>query len=456
MADHKERIGLETANEEIFAMPFENGKYFLYAPLRRSLAVVNSACIPLVKKYLERGIQDATSEEQEILCALQEQGVLGGASPQPPLFPGKHEFCPHEVTLFLTSRCNLRCRYCYADAGKKYLDMPWEVAEAAIDLVARNAGFLGSKKFAVGFHGGGEPTLAWDLLVRCVEYAYQKADETGLDVEMFAATNGLLSPQKRKYIAEKFATVNISLDGPEDIQDFNRPTAEGGKSFAKVSDTLKYFDATGFRYGIRATITSATVDRMAEIVEKLGTEFKLDYLHMEPVWMCGRCGSSGEMPPSDEAFASNFLGALAKGRELGIDIIYSGSRLNVLTSKFCAAPGDGFSVLPEGIATSCFEVTEMEDPRAQLFHYGHYGKKENQFVFDQGRLERLRNLSVEHIYFCKDCFCKWHCAGDCLAKVFKDEGTFTHNGSTRCELNRTLTLKDLEKLVTSYTQVQSS
>jgi uncharacterized protein len=126
----------------------------------------------------------------------------------------------------------------------------------------------------------------------------------------------------------------------------------------------------------------------------------------------------------------------------------------MLVSKFCAAPGDGFSVLPEGIASSCFDVTEQSDPRARIFHYGRYDQSADRFVFDHQRLAGLRALSVENLSFCRDCFCRWHCAGDCLAKVFERSGSASHEGSPRCGLNRALTLADLQDLVRAETPVR--
>jgi uncharacterized protein len=432
--------------EEIFAIPRGEGDFYLYAPLRRCVAVVNGAAVRAVVDHLE-GKPAASAAAEAAVTTLRSRGLFGEEPPAPPLFPAVEGFRPHEVTLFLTSRCNLRCRYCYAEAGRKAVEMPWEVARAAIELVADNAGFLGQRAFAVGFHGGGEPTLAWDLLVRCVDHAKSAADARGLDVELFAATNGLLSAEQRALIGERFTTVTVSLDGPPDIQDQNRPTAGGGPSSAAVQETLADFDAMGVHYGVRVTVTAASVGRMAEIVDWITTRCHARTVHLEPVWACGRCLVSGESPPADDAFAEGMLAAETLGRERGVDVTYSGARLDVLTSKFCAAPGDGFNVLPEGAVTACYEVTELDDPRARTFHYGRFDPAAGRFELDEERLAALRRLSVEHLPFCADCFCRWHCAGDCLAKALTTGANPEHRGSTRCRLNQRLTLEQLEGLV---------
>jgi uncharacterized protein len=435
------------APEDLFIIPRGRDRNLVYAPLRRGVALVNDAGAAAVTKFLEDGGDGLGAAAMAVVDELKARGLLGG-QPQPaPTFPSDYVFCPHEVTLFLTSRCNLRCSYCYADAGKKSLDMAPGIAAAAIDLVAENAGLLGSKSFAVGFHGGGEPTVAWTRLVACVEYAQRVAERKGLDCELFLATNGLLSQRKLAFIADNFSNVNVSLDGPADVQDHNRIKANGQGSYRQVSRALKYFDRRNLLYGIRATITAGTVWRMEEIFDALRREFKFRYLHLEPVWHCGRCLTSGETPPDDEAFMAQFLKVARKARGTGVKVSYSGARLDVLTSKFCAAPGDGFTVLPEGIVTSCYEITESTDRRADIFHYGRYEPKTGRFVFDQARIHSLREFSVEHLPFCRDCFCKWHCAGDCLAKVFEKSGAASHQGSIRCRLNRELTLAGLDELI---------
>ncbi|HPA20127.1 MAG TPA: radical SAM protein [Verrucomicrobiae bacterium] len=434
-------------SEDLFVIPRKYGEYYLYAPLRRGLAVVNQATAATVAAYLKGGKASLSPPGQAIIDRLYDAELMGKSAPDPPVYPENCVFYPHEVTLFPTTRCNLRCRYCYADAGRSALDMPWEIGKAAIDLVATNAGRAGFRKFGLGFHGGGEPTVAWEFVTRCVTYAKAKADELGLETDLYAATNAVLSPEQREFIVDNFSTVNVSLDGPADIQDYNRPKVGGAGSYDDVSQSLKFFDKHQFFYGIRTTITALTVNRMSEIVEGFMSEFRPGYLHLEPAWFCGRCMITGEQPPEDNVFLENFMKAFEAGRRLGIDVHYSGARLDVLTSKFCAAPGDGFTVLPEGAVTSCFEVMDSCDPRAAIFHYGQYDPAKKTMSFDHERLAELRRLSVENLPFCRDCFCKWHCAGDCLAKVFARSGSAIHQGSARCGLNRAMTLEQLERLV---------
>jgi uncharacterized protein len=434
-------------NDDLFVLERGDGRScILYSPLNKKVGLINASGANTLHKYFRK--EALTPGETDYIDRLYENRFLNHVALSRPVFPEDYDFMPHEVTLFATSRCNLRCRYCYAEAGKKSEDMPIETAKAAIDLVANHAGRAGLPQFAVGFHGGGEPTVAWDFITGAVGYAREVAERKGLEAEIFAASNGMFNDKQRDFIVKYFTSLTISLDGPEEIQDHNRPCVDGSGSFARVRENLKFFDAQGFSYGIRATVTGRNVHRMAEMTEWFASEFNFTTLHLEPVWLCGRCLTTGETAPPDEDFIHHFVRATEKAEEAGIRLEYSGLRLDSLISRFCAATGDGFNVLPDGRVTSCYEITEADDPKAAFFHYWRYDAESRGFVFDKERIRRLQSYSVEHLDYCRDCFCKWHCAGDCLSKVFDCSSAFTHQGSPRCELNRRLTLLQLEKLIT--------
>ncbi|MDR0749675.1 MAG: radical SAM protein [Tannerellaceae bacterium] len=436
-------------NKELFVIERAPNSYILYSPLNKKVGVINHSGVNTIARYLDG--ETLADKEQEYIDALRRNQFLNEIELAAPVFPDNYAFMPHEVTLFATSRCNLRCRYCYADAGKKSLDMSMDIAKTAIDLVAKNAGLLGLPQFTVGFHGGGEPTVAWELVSNAVDYAHEKADEMGLNVEVFAATNGMFTVKQRDFIIRKFSNLNISIDGPEDIQNYNRPTANGAGSFEIIKNNLKFLDEHHFSYGVRSTITAKDVCRIEEIVAWFKSEFNIRFLHLEPVWQCGRCLTSGEFSPSDDDFINYFIKGSQKAKELGIDLIYSGLRLDSLISKFCGAAGDGFNILPDGTITSCYEITENDDPKAALFHYGKYVPEKKEFVFDNEKIKRLQKYSVENLEYCRDCFCKWHCAGDCISKVFDAGGSFEHKGSSRCYLNRQLTIHELETIISNRT-----
>jgi uncharacterized protein len=104
-----------------------------------------------------------------------------------------------------------------------------------------------------------------------------------------------------------------------------------------------------------------------------------------------------------------------------------------------------FTVTPTGDVTACYEVSYTSDPRSERYFFGRYDPQRADFVFDQAKLAALGRLNVRNMPFCDDCFCRWHCAGDCAAKVLDGIEPEQHGGSVRCEITRALTLDQIQR-----------
>ena len=147
-----------------------------------------------------------------------------------------------QMTLELTERCNLRCKYCIygsenldnRDFGNN--DMSFEIAKKAIDYAAAHSG----KSISIVFYGG-EPLLKFDLLKECVEYCEDRLQDKELTFNM-TSNMVLMDEEKANYFAKKKNfMITCSLDGPELIHDENRVFPDGKGSFQKTYQGLKNF-----------------------------------------------------------------------------------------------------------------------------------------------------------------------------------------------------------------------
>jgi uncharacterized protein len=412
--------------------------FIIYAPLK-GVAILTNADMAEALWYLQQGYEVSLPdfiEELLISVGIIEQQSLSGNE-----IPKERKWAPTHVTIFPTADCNLRCVYCYASGGENPQYMKWEIAKAAIDLLFKNAQEQGAKEVTLGFHGGGEPTLAWDILTRSVDYAKRLAERDNLSLQIYIATNGVLNKRKAEWITKHLSGATVSLDGPPDIQNLQRPTPNRKGSYQSVANTLFIFDEANFNYGIRSTITPMNVGRLVEMVEFFHDNFRTKSYHFEPLFFCGRCKTTQWQPPNPNEFVQNFKLAYKRANELGIHLAFSGARLQTLTSTFCGAIDGNFAVTPEGYVTACFEVCSVEDERAGLFMYGKYDHEQKYFLIDEQKLKNLRKYNVNNLPWCANCFAKWHCAGDCLAKVAATNCLM--RGSTRCSIIRELTAYQL-------------
>lgn len=424
--------------KELFVIP-SGDKFVLYAPIAHTAVSVTGGVV----RDLQTCEVSGDYPQGPVRDTLLKVGILFENTPQPKPIEASGVFMPTGVTLFPTSDCGLRCIYCYASAGVMAKVMEFSVAKAAIDLIIKNATSLNKKSVNISFHGGGEPLYGASgfLVQEIVTYSKGAASAKGLGVSFSCATNGVLSVRQLAWATENLNRLNLSVDGPPDIQDAQRPLKTGSKSSPFVERTLTFLEERKINYGIRSTITRLSVGRLTEIVEYLHRVAPSASVHLEPLFSCGRCATTGAEAPDLDAFAEAFLTARVRAKTLGVELYNSGAAIDRCDEYFCGASRGNFCVTPWGDVTSCFEVSLPSDERASIFFFGTFDQKSQAFRFNEKRLAQLRERRVSNIPACSDCFMKYACAGDCPAKSATMTGSLT--GGFRCDENRTLGASDI-------------
>lgn len=133
-----------------------------------------------------------------------------------------------KVTLSLTHRCNLVCRYCYAGQAFRK-DMSMETAQKAVDFAIRITPPGGKIDFCFF---GGEPFLCFDRMQAITTYIRERTQDTGHPVRFSITTNGtLLTQSMLDYLRAEQVDLCLSVDGPAHVHDLNRQYANGRGSF---------------------------------------------------------------------------------------------------------------------------------------------------------------------------------------------------------------------------------
>ena len=428
----------------------DNNLYIAYAPLKKVLASINrdgQLFINFIKKYPDFEVDEERNPNfSKFIEFLYKSGLIDGKDCSLPPEP-QPNFEPTEVILLPTYNCNLRCVYCYANSGDSAkATMSRELGRAAIDHVLKNSQNKGTKKVVLAFHGGGEPTVAWPLVIEVIGYAKAKSSENGIDLRIQITTNGVLSDKKREWIINNDIGIQVSFDGPRDIQNIQRPILGGIGSFDQVLKTIRFFEKKHHPYGIQTVITKASVMRMVEIVDFFHEVSGIKEIHFEPLFMCGRCIYSGWEEPAANDFIPEFLKAWKHAASLSINLHTSLSSLDSIHSSFCGAAGRNFIVSPEGNVTACLEVPNFRDSRSEIFIYGSYNN-EKKFVINQDKLTFLASRNIYNMPGCRNCFAAWHCGGDCLAKSLSIGKLFDPSQTERCSMAKTLTLEQLKTIL---------
>ncbi|HHO57088.1 MAG TPA: radical SAM protein [Thermoplasmatales archaeon] len=227
----------------------------------------------IIRRVLLKGGEAFGMDEEEIISKFSDPfwgKALASTIKGVALFGMHRPFisgAPYLIVWDFTYSCNLRCKHCYANAGKPLEDeLTTEEAKRAIDIFDR-AGVV-----SIAFSGG-EPLVRKDFF----ELAKYAADK-GMYVAV--ATNGtLITPEmaeKMKNAGIKF--VQISLDGasPETHDAFRG--IDG--AFEKTVEGIKNAVKAGFFVEIATTATKYNyeeVPSIIELAEKLGVNWFMLY-----------------------------------------------------------------------------------------------------------------------------------------------------------------------------------
>jgi uncharacterized protein len=428
---------------ELYSVPLEEDRFLIYAPLQHSAFIGNGEVARRIR-FLQSGAGALDAPDPWLATLVQLLAALGMVrhGPEtPPVRRCEGEPQPLSVTLFLTNSCNLRCRYCYASSGDfAPKSMTIETARNGIDFVFNNAAARNADRVHVGYHGGGEPALNWAVLTASTAYARECASKQAVRLNVSLATNGVLSDRRIDWVVGNVNSATVSFDGLPAVHDRNRVTVVGGPTSDRVMHTMKRFDEAGFQYGVRATVVADQVARLPESVEFICAGFRVKNIQVEPVYQIGR-GRAAESADA-EAFVASFREARGRAEKYGRKLRFSGARIGSVSNHFCSATTDSFCLSPDGNVTSCFEAFSEDAPLASTFFYGRPGPAPATYEFDHQVLSGLRASGVENRAYCRECFAKWTCAGDCLYKVLTTSGDREPGEAGRCQIIRELT-KDL-------------
>lgn len=217
-----------------------------------------------------------------------------------------------DLTLNITSQCNLRCLYCWNDYGKysnrdfhgqgsaqRSLDaafeqMPEEIAFKAVDTLVKLSG--NDRDLVVDFYGG-EPLLNLKTLLSTVDYCRKNQKAWNAEFNFLLATNGtLLTPSVAEDLISRGVQIAVSIDGSKCVHDNNRPFASGEGTFDTIFSNLRKMpEKTLKRLVGRTTVTPSYPD-MVELYKNLRS------LGLERVELFESEDACHKITPQREAF----------------------------------------------------------------------------------------------------------------------------------------------------------
>jgi sulfatase maturation enzyme AslB (radical SAM superfamily) len=162
-----------------------------------------------------------------------------------------------EVSALLSADCNLRCSYCYQDR-KRPGTLEWPALRAALDILLASPADPRGLTFA-----GGEPTLAFGLVRRGVQYLRRR--EGARPIVLHLVTNGLLlRPDSAAFLVGNGVALDLSFDGVSPAQDLR--SAGTFRTLDALIEMLRERHADYLRrqVAISVTVAAAGIRHLAD------------------------------------------------------------------------------------------------------------------------------------------------------------------------------------------------
>jgi uncharacterized protein len=168
---------------------------------------------------------------------------------------------PFAVIVKSTDVCQYACKYCYVESQQDIKIMSVDTAKILIDKVLD---YIGSdRKISIVWHGG-EPLIAGlTFFEEVANYLGQFASHS---IENCLQTNGaMIDKDVLRFCKENNFRVSISLDGPKQLHDSNRVTAQRNGTFDKTMESIEQIRTFGLTPACVCVLSRTNIGHIDEM-----------------------------------------------------------------------------------------------------------------------------------------------------------------------------------------------
>jgi radical SAM protein with 4Fe4S-binding SPASM domain len=374
---------------------------------------VNQVIAALASEY---GVQPAHIKDDVLsfVSRLMERGLLWKDEPKPRDVPARLS----SVWLHVTRKCNLRCPYCYFDAGEASKN---ELTADEMTSLFRELSSMGVEGVNVS---GGEPLTRKDI-VELLRSGHS------LGLKFCLISNGLLWDEATaKEILRYVASVQITIDGSNER---TNQKLRGEGSFRRAVSTIKMIQTLGFDNVILAfTMTRLNAHDLLSMVD-LAYSLRVKTLHINNFMPVGRGGRNRYLAVRMNQFSELMNQAYLKYQNLlqregqeekdalsppVLNLHISGSQYEkvlVPLKRLCC--GLGVQLVSVDSTGTVYPCPSLHLPGFEL---GNIREKSFADIYEHGR-GIYEKMTVDNIQGCKDCRLRYLCGGGCRVLAF-DKG----------------------------------
>lgn len=332
------------------------------------------------------------------------------------------------ITIFLAQECNLRCTYCYGEAGE-YADkgiITYETACKAVDFLIAHSGKI--KNLSVAFFGG-EPLIAYPIMKKLVVYIREKEKETGKSININMTCNGtLITEEIEQFLIQNKIHVQISIDGDRETHNANRFYANKKGSYDTVIERTESMRKKGL-LSARATLTSGHMN--------LCSTFKhLDSLGFQSIAIAP---AHNRLKEEDyEAYGEEEIQFIHEFESLVKQKEYvQAKKMKIVMTELKQVHNGGIRVLACGVGRTMYAV----DIHGTIYPCQRFVNNKDYAlgnIMEEkiAREEFLKEIELSKHENCQDCWVKNLCVGGCPHVNLSATGRTALADKKSCEVNK--------------------
>ena len=356
-------------------------------------------------------------------------------------------------------KCNLGCKYCFAQSGENYKGtntvFSKDVIKKALDFIYKDY-FKDCVSYRMDFVSGGEPLLNFDAVMDVVDVSRELFKETGKPMYIWLCTNGtLLSKEKAKYLDENNIGLGISLDGDKNMHNLMRPTKTGKETYDDVIDSISSIINGEYSRRFKEiwvlSVITAKTDSLVNLVKQhksIGIKrMQIKVIRSDKKSDFSLNGENLEHFKSLYSELVNFYKEEIKQNrtEYLTMILNNNDYLGKILLKLllrrptlyrCFAGKNKISITADGEIYPCDSFVGNKDYLMGNIYEG----------TDKSVAEKFFNLSIYNRKKCSDCWAKFICGGDCHHSSIMMNGTIDEPDEVFCDFNKHLVKLSLELL----------
>lgn len=401
----------------------------------------HSGASALVETSILAHIETGTASSI-ILNKLQQRGIISTES----LNTQSNTIRPVSFMIDFTKACQNRCIYCFRD-----LDQHRSITRNKLASILQ---FLINycKKYRINHISiqpwGGEPLLAWEQ----IKFMQDVMSENGIKLKLIIETNAIgITHTIAKELFDREVAISVSIDGPEEIHNNNRPMLGGKGSHKDTMRGYKLLQEAGYgsQIGSVCVITKHSMNHINTIIDYFAKELHVNRVKINLIKENDNVIDNIALSDEDiRIFSNNLCDKLIQINEEGFQFGESGiierlhNLLDMKTTSLCCSRGCQarnriFSFDMQGNIYPCDLVDNTELRLGNIENVEDLpslikSQKENPFYFSQSNAE------------CSQCPYNLFCNGGCTTmKLYKHSDIDT----TECIRNKTLYPRLIDMIV---------